>query len=199
MPKLYANGLGVDLDRGVQMSSHSILGIDVYMYLDDPGIYYDAHGNILPMEVAEQSGGFDTVTLERKRKIKAALHDANEDVLKKFGEADGPVLVEERDGFTILDYGMDRYKVFGPDDKVNALHKLFLPLAQAKVLLDHLAPVKVVEEKKEVKPSVPPAKGQSYEKFEKGGHMELENKVPLPVKQAEADQTAPKKDWVVQK
>jgi hypothetical protein len=145
----------IDLDRGVQMSSHPSLGIDIYMYIDDPGIYYTAHGNPISSELA-RAAGFDVDAFEKKHKIKLALAKANQTVLDEFNENPGPKLVEERDGFKIMDIGMGRHNVVGPDGDV--LHKTPITLEQANILLDNLAP------KPEPKPVEDPKPRPSFKK-----------------------------------
>jgi len=126
----------INLDRGVHMRSHPSMGMDVYMYVDDPGVYFDAHGNKLTSEIAEQAG-FPVDDLDQKHRIKEALDAAQKQVMEQFGVAPkGPVA--ERDGFKVLDLGLGRYNVLGPDGSV--LTKQPISKEHAMLLLDNLAP-----------------------------------------------------------
>jgi hypothetical protein len=126
----------IDLDRGVWMRTHPTLNMDVYMYCDDPGVYYDAHGNTVPEELAA-AAGFDTEKLGRDHKIKVALKEAQDAVLAGFGEAKTKVSAE-RGGFKIMDIGLGRFNVHDPEG--NLLHKTPISKEQATILLDHLSP-----------------------------------------------------------
>jgi hypothetical protein len=128
----------INLDRGAMTCTHPSLGIAIYMYLDDPGVYLTEHGNVLENgEVLAQQAGFETEKFAKQRKIKQAMQHANEKIMKEFNESTTKVLVE-RGGFKIMDIGLDRCNVLSPDGDV--LNKTPMPLAQANILLDHLAP-----------------------------------------------------------
>ena len=126
----------IDLDRGVIYRSHPSLNMNIYMYVDDPGVYYTAHGTPVDSALAEQAG-FEVDKLDKKHKIKMALAEAQADVMARFGEAKPEVLME-RDGFKVMDMGMGRCNVLGPDGDL--LNKMPISKEQAEVLLKHLAP-----------------------------------------------------------
>lgn len=126
----------VDLDRGVWSRTHPSLNMDIYMYVDDPGVYFNAHGHPVSKELAE-AAGFDTEELDKKHKIKVALEKAHKDVLSQFGEAETKVYAE-RNGFKVMDIGLGRFNVLGPEGEL--LNKSPIPKEQAELLLNHLAP-----------------------------------------------------------
>lgn len=129
-------GIPFAIDRGVVMRSHPTMNMDILMYIDDPGIYFDAHGNILTDSLAE-AAGFDVSDLSRKHKIKQALRKAEQQVLEEFGAVEKTV-VAEREGFTVRDIGLGRYQVHGPDGAL--LTNQPISKDHALVLLDNLAP-----------------------------------------------------------
>lgn len=57
-----------DLNRGMKIQKHPE-GYNVGMYFDDPGRYFDEHGNLLSNEVAAEAG-FDVIEYERTRRIR---------------------------------------------------------------------------------------------------------------------------------
>lgn len=135
----------IDLDRGVHMNSHPTLNMDVYMYVDDPGVYLTAHGDLVPKEIAE-AAGFPVEKHEKAHNIKTAMAAAMAEVMTKFGGEDGPKLHMERGGFKVMNIGMGRYNVHGPDGDL--LTKAPVPKEQAELLLAHLAPETKPKDKK---------------------------------------------------
>lgn len=129
----------INLDRGAMTCSHPSLGIAIYMYMDDPGVYLTEHGNVLTNgEVLAKEAGFETEKFAKQRKIMLAQKHATEQIMREFDESETKVLVE-RAGFKIMDIGLDRCNVLSPDgDLLNT--KGPMPLAQAQILLEHLAP-----------------------------------------------------------
>jgi hypothetical protein len=128
----------IDLDRGAMTCTHPSLGIAIYMYLDDPGVYLTEHGNVLENgETLAEQAGFDVAKFAKQRKIRAAMKNANDKIMREFNESTTKVLAE-RNGFKIVDLGLDRCNVLSPDGDV--LNKAPIPRAQADILLDHLAP-----------------------------------------------------------
>jgi hypothetical protein len=130
------HGLSDALDRGVIMRTHPSMNMDIYMYVDDPGVYFSAHGDVVADDLARTSG-FDVDKQSREQSIKQAMKKAQEEVLAKFGENKSKV-VAQRDGFKVVDLGLGRHNVMGPGGDL--LTKSPVPLEQATILLDHLAP-----------------------------------------------------------
>lgn len=138
------HGLMDAIDRGVQVRNHPSMSMDIYMFIDDPGVYFSAHGDKIDPELA-RAAGFDVDDQSRRQQIKQALKKASDEVLARFGEAKVATVLE-REGFKIIDLGLGRHNVLAPDGDL--LNKAPLPLEQAKILLDHLAPKKVEEKVK---------------------------------------------------
>lgn len=131
----------IDLDRGVHMRSHPASGMDIYMYVDDPGVYLSAHGNQVDDKLAEASG-FPVEEFAKKRRIKLALAAAHDKVLQELQESEGTHnVVAEKEGFQMVDIGMDRFQVLSPDGEALNTHPL--PKHDAEILLEQLVPDKV--------------------------------------------------------
>lgn len=129
----------IDLDRGVQSRSDPQTGMEVYMYWDEPGVYRSAHGTEIALAIAERCG-FPIEEHLKQRRIKEALKSAHDKVMADLASSNpgANTVVEEKEGFKLVDIGYDRYQVYSPDGDV--LHPQPLTLHVAKTLLDQLVP-----------------------------------------------------------
>lgn len=127
----------IDYNRGVVKNVHPS-GVAVYMYVDTPGVFINAFGTEVTVELAKSSG-FDTDPLLRKRAYNERVNEAMANIEAEMtsGEARRePVM--ERDGFKVLDIGLGRHDIEDPDG--NKLNTLPMPLEQAELLFNQLAP-----------------------------------------------------------
>lgn len=127
-------------------------GMAVYMYKDEPGIYYDVHGKVIP-EVLAKRAGFPTDKLakaKRRRDAVAALEAQFRAELDAEDQDEEVVLAEAGD-WKIVQLPMGRAKVV---DKTNgeSVTPVPMPVEAAKVLLGELTKT-TVEAK--VEPSAP--------------------------------------------
>lgn len=129
------DGKGVDADRGYHMRSHPTLGMDVFMYVDDPGVYMTAHCDPVPDDLAE-AAGFPVEENRKKHQIKSALAAAQREVLDRYNENKHEFVVERGD-FKIQDIGLGRFNVFSGKQLLN---KNPISIEEATILLDHLSP-----------------------------------------------------------
>jgi len=129
----------INLDRGVHSRTDPGTGMEVYMYVDDPGVYLSAHGTEVDVELARRAG-FPIDEQMKKRHIKLALKNAQDKVLAELAEADKSekVVVKEKAGFKVVDIGYDRYRVHDPDGDL--LTPSPLSLRESVILLDQLVP-----------------------------------------------------------
>lgn len=129
----------IDLDRGVHSRSDPGTGMEVYMYVDEPGVYRSAHGTEVNIDLARRAG-FPVEEHAKKRKIQLALKAASDRVMAELAEADAGVkkVVSEKEGFQIVDLGYDRYQVLSPDGDV--LNTRPLSEHEAEILLEQLVP-----------------------------------------------------------
>lgn len=85
---------GVDLNRGVTIRKDPKTGIRVCMYKDQPGIFMDIRGGVLPPAMAEKAG-FDIDALKKQQHYNRELGDATSALSKKFeGVAEKEILLE---------------------------------------------------------------------------------------------------------
>lgn len=125
----------VDYDRGIMKRSHPV-GLDVYMYLDTPGVYLTAHETPLSEEFAKQAG-FDVEALRREKTKRERMAQAKLAIEQELEvQAQVHEVVEEVKGFKIVAIGLGRHVVEDPDG--NTLTKEPLALEQAKLLLKAL-------------------------------------------------------------
>jgi hypothetical protein len=144
----------INYDRGVIIRQHKRTGMDVFMYVDTPGVFLNAFGTSIDEKLASEAG-FDIENLGKERmkreRMKAAM-DAIELELAIADESGKEKVVLENQGFKVIDIGLGRHFVLDPEG--NRLTQVALPLEQAKVLVQQLAPApsKAPEKQPEAKP-----------------------------------------------
>lgn len=142
-PALVSSERKIDYDRGVVIKLISSLGMEVFMYRDDPGVYLSQHGTVVPDELAEMAG-FDIQLLGKRRKHKLMVAQATEAYSKQLelGEAKATrKIIAERDGFQVVLVGGVRHAVLDPDGlEINK--NMPLTEAVAMELFNKLAPEK---------------------------------------------------------
>lgn len=79
---------GIDLNRGVSKRTHARTGIQVVMYKDSPGTYYDAKGNQISDELAGQAG-FPIADLKKEKEKRDRLKEAKEDIERDYEMPEG--------------------------------------------------------------------------------------------------------------
>src|SRR6266699_464625 len=105
----------IDYDRGVHIRTHHSTGVDVYMYVDNPGVYLSAHGTPVSEALAREAG-YPVDEQVKQRELNKRLRAAHAAVYAEMnaGEA-AQEIVEERDGFTIVSIGLGRHIIKSPD------------------------------------------------------------------------------------
>jgi len=131
----------IDYNRGVLINSHPTLGMDVFMYVDTPGVYLTAHGTAVSEELAHQAG-YPVEQYRKERQKRDRMNAAKVAIEKELEVAVEDKVLKERDGFKVMNLGLGRYDVVDPDG--NVLHPgQHLPEATALKLLDQMAPLPV--------------------------------------------------------
>lgn len=138
----------IDVDRGVQIrqivkfDSHNRArydadlrygGIFVYMYKDEPGVYYDVHGNVLPVKLAENAG-YPVAHNAKQLKMARATAEFKEQMrqaLELEAEAERVVLAEAGD-WQVLQLPMGRATVV---DKATGKPVVAVTMMEAEALL----------------------------------------------------------------
>lgn len=109
----------IDYDRGVIIKIEPITGSDVFMYVDAPGKYLSAHGKPISDQFAA-AAGYDIEHLAKERvKLdrKKIASDAIDAELADDKDAKNAV-VEEINGYKLVDIGLGRFLIRDPDDNL---------------------------------------------------------------------------------
>lgn len=125
----------IDYDRGVLIMTHPQTGIDVFMYLDEPGVYLTAHAHPIAEQLAKEAGydvekyAKEKVRNERRAHANALIDkelDSETDVVEK--------VVEQKGSFTLVSIGLGRHHL--KDGEGNQITAHALTEEQGKKLLD---------------------------------------------------------------
>lgn len=145
----------IDYDRGVIIKIHQTSGMDVFMYVDTPGVFLNAFGTEIDPSIAKEAG-YDVDRLLREKVKRERMAQAAKLIEQELAleEKEGVrEVVAERQGFKVIDLGLGRHYVEDPEG--NQLTAQPLPLEQAKLLLSKLTP------DKEPKVETPKAKAKA--------------------------------------
>ncbi len=125
----------IDYDRGVIINTHPA-GMDVFMYVDTPGVYLNAHGTEVK-EVLAREAGFQVDAFARDRLRRERMAKAMEAINLEL-ETLGPTreIVADNEGFKVIHIGLGRHRVEDPEG--NTLTDQDLTKEQAELLLDKL-------------------------------------------------------------
>lgn len=107
----------IDYDRGVIINTHKATGMDVFMYVDDPGKFITAHGKEVPDPIAAEAG-YDTEKLAKERVKKERKSQAMAMIDAELAD-DKDVqeeVVEEKNGYKIITTGLGRFHVVDPEN-----------------------------------------------------------------------------------
>ena len=143
----------IDVDRGVtirqivkfdKVNTHKFEpdmkygGLTVYMYKDDPGVYYDVHGNKLPDGVAKLAG-YPIDILAKQRRKKEALKAFDEEMKRQLDlEPDEESVVLASDGdWAVMSLPGGRARVVDRETG-KSITPLTLPEKDALLLLKEL-------------------------------------------------------------
>lgn len=132
----------IDYDRGVLIMTHPDTGIDVFMYIDQPGVYLTAHGHPIADKIAKESG-YDVEKFARE-KLRNERRAKAHDLIDKELESETDVVekeVEKKGGFTLVSIGLGRHHLKDAEGQQITAHAL--TLEQGKKLLAAMA----IEEK----------------------------------------------------
>lgn len=130
----------IDLDRGVMLCRSNDSQMDIYMYLDDPGRYYNAAGKEVGEHLAEIAG-FQTDRFRKERLIREKMK-ATEEAIRSQIEAEvygERVFVKEVGDYRLVQVGSLGYHRIEDKDGI-VLTKKLLTLAEADKLLAALVP-----------------------------------------------------------
>lgn len=131
-------GRVIDYDRGVTIRKDEKTGVEVFMYKDTPGVFLSIQGTEVSAELARMAG-YSVDKLLKQREMRRLLSVAEAEIRARLETAEESAkIVLEKGGFTVLDIGLGRHRVLGPDG--DPITNEVLPLEQATLLLDQLVP-----------------------------------------------------------
>lgn len=124
-------------------------GLEVIMYKDQPGIYYDIHGNVVHENIAKMAG-FPVDKLAKSklyREKMAAVQKKLRAELEDIQMEEEQIVLAEAGDWRVIALPGDRAKVIDKND--NNITPLPMPVAEAKALLRDLTgepvPAKVMK------------------------------------------------------
>ena len=121
--------MAIDLDRGVSKRTHPN-GMQVCMYKDDPGVFYDVLENELEEDFAAECG-FDVETLRKEREKLRKMKEARLKIEKEYASVSGDVIGSFGEYQVIcIDEGRNQYDVVKSGD-TKAINDKFLSKDQA--------------------------------------------------------------------
>jgi len=127
-----------DAPGGVLINVHGPTNVDVFMYLNNPGVYYSANGTVVSESLAAQAG-YPVEKYAKQRQLRERMKIAQASIESELLlTAEEKKVVREKDGFKVVALGLGRHQVFAPDETL--LTPAPIPEEQAFLLLDQLAP-----------------------------------------------------------
>jgi len=137
----------IDVRRGVVVKKHKTGGFFVYMYVDTPGVYYNAFGKEVQPIVAAQAG-YDTKKLGKEKLKRERMRKAMSEIemeLELADSAEEETVIEQSGDFRVVSKGLGRAVVMDGDCLITPLP---IPEGEASVLMKHLAGEDENEDKK---------------------------------------------------
>lgn len=133
--------LAIDLNRGVLMRKYRAANMQVYMYFDTPGIYFNVHGKEVALDVA-RAAGFDVDRYAKMKLKREKMREFEQTIEAQLAMEDesgeGPAVLAERGGFKVIDAKLGNVWVVDADgEKMNDR-----PISEKAglLLLDQLVP-----------------------------------------------------------
>lgn len=138
-PKVFYGDIRDFYDRGVCVRLHPA-GLEVLMYIDTPGVYFDARGKNVSGVLAKEAGydtekfGRDKVYRDRMAAVDAELRAE----LEQASEGDKSVVLE-RDGLRLISIGGGRHYLEDTDGR--RLNSVFVTEEKGRELMGKYAPL----------------------------------------------------------
>lgn len=112
-------------------------GLTVYMYKDEPGVYYDVHGKKLPEALAKKAG-FDTSLMAKMRKKREAMKDFETQLANALAlEVEEEIILGQKGDWKVVALPMERAKIVDIETG-DVVTSVPMPRADALALLDNL-------------------------------------------------------------
>lgn len=131
----------IDYDRGVIIKVVPSLGLDIFMYRDQPGVYLNAYGQPVSLELAAQAG-FNVAKHTQQRTKQRLIDEFRRKLdadMKAELEATDKVVVLEREGFSLVAIAEDRHFIESPDGQ-NLTPGRYLTREEGEALFNQVVP-----------------------------------------------------------
>lgn len=136
--------MGIDLNRGVLSKKEHSSEAWFYMYVDEPGVYFNEHGIEIP-EALAATAGFDIEVYGKAKRKRELLKDAYAKIEAQIGADEASPqnqkVIAERGEWKVIEVGLGNVNIVHVDgDKLNAM-----PMAKAAALklFDQLVPPEI--------------------------------------------------------
>jgi len=106
----------IDYDKGVWKRKHP-MGLDVYMYVTEPGVFRNAHGAEVDPDLAKEAG-FETESLLKERARRERVAEAEAAINDEFSFATERKVVAKLNGYQIVRVRDQLHQVLDPDGNV---------------------------------------------------------------------------------
>ncbi len=127
----------IDYNRGLIKGKDQSTGVNVYMYLDDPGVYLSSQGTMVSQAVAERAG-FDIARHRNERIRRLRIGKAKEMIEAQLDhEESKSSTIKVQNGWAIKHIGFGKHYIEAPDGSI--ITDRNLTLEQAHGLLQELA------------------------------------------------------------
>lgn len=103
----------INLDDGYTIRVHPAYGMEVFMKKSNPGVFYNGHGDEISPQLAKEAG-FPTELLLAEKERRAKVSEAEAAINKLYEGAGTEKVVAERNGYSLVDIGFDRFQVRDP-------------------------------------------------------------------------------------
>lgn len=136
----------IDLNRGVRIRVHKPTGMRIYMYKDDPGVYYNAHGKTVPIVLAAECG-FPVDELSKLKKRKLAMKEAADAIDREMALSNvykRDVVLKEAGDYKLIDGKLGRAII--KDNDGNLITALPIAMEAAEALFAKLTAPEPPEE-----------------------------------------------------
>lgn len=135
----------IDYDKGVLKRKHPA-GLDVYMYVNEPGVFRNGHGNEVDKELAREAG-YEVDRLVKERRRRARVAEATKMIDEEFSHEVAHKVVDTVNGYKIVQVNGERHTILDPDNNVMTPGK-FLSRSEARRIAKMMTAAEEVPEEK---------------------------------------------------
>lgn len=129
--------MNIDYNRGVTKRM-TPAGVEIFMYKDEPGVFRNAFGDTVALELAEQAG-YNVAHLGQIRAKQTRLTEAHAAIEAEFKSSETErSIIQEINGYQLVSIGLGRHEVLDPEG--NKLSADPLTRQEADVLIKAMIP-----------------------------------------------------------